>query len=165
MLPGAGISVAGDTRDGTGEPSREPGGCSHLELALECRPHLTSQRHLMVSAIREEEGTERGCWWRKYAGISIAGIIWKVGGGSPVMPLAFPAFVNSSHPLSGCPTRGGVAQYKLTGSGLWSAPSSESLLGRTRPQCHPHNAASPYLARWRQQVFFPPCECMGSLGQ
>ena len=103
----------------------------------------------------------------KYAGIfsSIAGIIWKVGGGSPVMPLAFPAFVNSSHPLSGCPTRGGVAQYKLTGSGLWSAPSSESLLGRTRPQCHPHNAASPYLARWRQQVFFPPCECMGSLGQ
>ena len=146
----------------TTEPSREPGGCSHLELALECRPPPPNDTLWFQPGPRGQKGF---CWKICRHLLQHRRHHLEGGGGSPVMPLAFPAFVNSSHPLSGCPTRGGVAQYKLTGSGLWSAPSSESLLGRTRPQCHPHNAASPYLARWRQQVFFPPCECMGSLGQ
>ena len=53
--------------------------------------------------------------------------------------------------------RGRVAQYKLTGSGLWPVRVFLAGLG---PASMPSDTMQPHLPR--QMVFFPPCECMGS---
>ena len=156
--------MAGDTREGTGEPSREPGGCSHLELALECPPPGPP-----FPTTPYGFSHQGGVGDRKVAGgenmpASASPASSGRCGGLPSDAPGIPCLCQLVPPLSSCPTSGGgeVAQYKLTGSALCPAHTSESLLGIGLNAIHHNAASSPH-----QMVFFPAA-CLrmyGLLGQ